>query len=227
MSATQTMACIGEPISWLRLEQFALSRADASIGAHVEKCDACRACLGEIERDVVALPPLAVPEPARAKRPWWKAFALPAGLAVAAAAILLLVLRPRTALQQHEGPNITQVKGLGTVELVLVRERAGVVRQDTHTFTTGDRWKVLVTCAANKTAWVDVFVMEKGALHPDYPLDPVQITCGNGIALPGAFSITGDKINDVCVRVSTDGPPDRGDMRSSDLDNACVQLDPE
>jgi hypothetical protein len=226
MSATATTtACIGEPISWLRLEQFALSRADTTVSAHVEKCDACRACLGEIERDVVALPPLTVPATKPARR-FWSRFVLPAGLAIAAAAILLLVVRPRRAQESHE-PNITQVKGLGTVELGVVRERAGVVRQDVRTFASGDRWKVVVTCAANEPAWVDVLVYEAGVLHPDYPLDPVRITCGNGIAIPGAFAITGDKTNTVCVRVSTDGPPQRRDLSEHDHDNACVALSPE
>jgi hypothetical protein len=219
-------ACIGEPISWLRLEQFAMSRKDAAIGAHVEKCEACRACLGEIERDVVALPPLAVPEAKPARRPFWQRFVLPAGLAVAAAAILLFVVRPRPT-EQHRAHDISQVKGLGTVELGLVRERSGVIREDARTFAAGDRWKVLVTCAADKAASVDVFVLENGAPQPDFPLDPVRITCGNNIALPGAFAITGDKLNNVCVQVSTDGPPDRGDLTATKRGTACVTVSPE
>ena len=46
------MACIGEPISWLRLERYALSATDAGVREHVASCEACRHCLDEIQRDV-------------------------------------------------------------------------------------------------------------------------------------------------------------------------------
>lgn len=223
MMTTSPPSCIGEPVSWLRLEQFAMARADAHVSEHVDACPACRACLEEIARDVVALPPLSVPA-AKARRPWWQ-FAMPIGLAVAAAAVLLLVLRPR---EQGASPrDVTQVKGLGTVELDVVRERAGVIRTDVHTYAPGDRWKVIVTCAADKTAWIDAFVVEAGATHADYPLAPAQVVCGNQIALPGAFAITGDVDNVVCVRVSTDGEPARADGKPGDPGVACVTLSPE
>jgi hypothetical protein len=223
-ATTSTMNCIGEPISWPRLERFAASRADAAIRVHVEQCPACRACLDEIERDVVALPPLAIPEKAAPRRRWWT-FAIPAGVALAAAAILLLVIRPRGE-ERHGASDMTQIKGVGTVELDLVRERAGVIRTDVRTFAAGDRWKVVVSCAADKTAWVDAFVIEVGA-NPDYPLDSAEIVCGNGIALPGAFAITGDKVNTVCVSVSTDTPPMRGRAKPGDPGVACIALSPE
>ena len=54
------IACIGEPISWPRLERFAQTRADAVIAAHVAECPACQLCVDEISRDVVALPPLVI-----------------------------------------------------------------------------------------------------------------------------------------------------------------------
>src|SRR5688572_23840574 len=102
------MACIGEPISWPRLERYALGGGDAAIRDHLAGCVACRRCLDEIERDVVALPPLAVP----AKRRWWK-LALPIAGALAAAALALVLLRPR----QPDAEGIARVKGLGIVEL--------------------------------------------------------------------------------------------------------------
>jgi hypothetical protein len=222
--STTPPSCIGEPVSWLRLEQFAMSRKDARVSEHVEACPACRACLDEISRDVVALAPLVVPADAKARRPWWH-LAMPIGLAVAAAAVLLLVLRPRT--QSPSATDITQVKGLGTVEIDVVRERGGVVRTDVRSYAAGDRWKVVVTCAADKAAWLDVFVVEAGATHPDYPLAPAQVACGNQIAVPGAFAITGDKDNVVCVRVSTDGEPARTDGTPGDPNVACVTLSPE
>lgn len=226
MSTTPPPRCIGEPVSWLRLEQFALSRADAHVEKHVDACPACRACLEEISRDVVALPPLVVPAAAKARRPWWQ-FAMPIGLAVAAAAILLLVLRPPAHEHAALPTDVTAVKGLGTVELDVVRERGGVIRADVRTYAAGDRWKVVVTCAADKTAWIDAFVVEAGATRADYPLAPAQVVCGNQIALPGAFAITGEVDNLVCVRVSTDGAPRRADGKPGDPGVACVTLSPE
>jgi hypothetical protein len=224
---TTAPGCISEPISWLRLEQFASSRRDAAIGDHVAACPACRACLDEIERDVVALPPLAIPEMVAAapRRRWWT-FAVPAGLALAAAAILLLVLRPRDAATTLP-PDVTQVKGIGRVELDVVRERAGVTRDDVRTYAPGDRWKVVVTCASDETVWADMFVVEAGATRADYPLGAARIACGNQIPLPGAFAITGDKANDVCVRLSTDGVPPRIGGKPGDPDVACVTLVPD
>jgi hypothetical protein len=175
----------------------------------------------------VALPPLAIPERAEPTRRWWT-FAIPASLALAAAAILLLVLRPRdpdgtASLEPHRA----SIKGLGTVELGVVRERAGVISEDVTYFTAGDRWKLVVTCAADKTAWIDASIVEAGARTADHPLEPARIVCGNRIALPGAFTLTGDKPHLVCVRVATAGAPPREVWRAGAPGVACVTLTPE
>ncbi|HEY0991708.1 MAG TPA: hypothetical protein VGD80_31865 [Kofleriaceae bacterium] len=52
------MACIGEPISWPRLEAFALGAPDPAIPLHTAACPACRHCLEHIRGDTVALRPL-------------------------------------------------------------------------------------------------------------------------------------------------------------------------
>ena len=109
------IACIGEPISWPRLERHASGAHDAAIAAHVAACAACKQCLDEIERDVVALPVLVVPA---IKRRRWIWLALPA---LAAAAALVLVLRP------ERPENIIDVKGVGEVTLGVVRERGGAI----------------------------------------------------------------------------------------------------
>lgn len=214
MSAAATIpACIGEPISWLRLEQFARAHADGAIRAHLDACPACRACLDEIERDVVALPPLAVPA-APPRRAWWR-WAVPAGLAIAAAALALLVLRPRDPSTTPGRADVMQVKGVGTLELGVVRERGGVVRDDVTTFAHGDRWKVVITCAADHVVSVETSVVEAGAEKQDAPLAPARVVCGNRIPLAGAFTLTGARPHRVCVRVA--GEPGR----------ACVTLTPE
>lgn len=232
MATTTSPACIGEPISWLRLEQFAQSRRDAAVSDHVAACPACRACLDEIERDVVALPPLAIPE-AKPRRRWWM-FAVPAGLALAAAAILLLVLRPRDESAVAPGHvDRTAIKGVGMLEIDVVRNRGGVTSGDARTFMEGDRWKVIVTCTSERSAsvWVDVFVHETTGTAPaDFPFAPQEIACGNAVPLAGAFELTGSDANDVCVRVSAEGLPPRFAGRSGepgDAHVACVTLHPE
>jgi len=214
-------ACIGEPISWLRLERHALEGADAGIGEHLAACAVCARCLDEIRGDLVALPPLAVPErrPARwqARWRWWLAPAM----ALAAAAVLLVVWRSGPG---GPGPepreDVARIKGVGEVVLGVVRERGGVIREDARTYAAGDRWKVVVTCPPAASAWIDVAVYDAGQI--DHPLAPARIGCGNRVALPGAFSITGDRANRVCVRIGADAAPERGQAP-----DACVTLRPE
>jgi hypothetical protein len=202
-----TLACIGEPISWLRLERYAHSGAsDASVREHLAACPACQHCFDEIERDVVALPPLHVP--AKRRRRWL--FALPAIGAIAAAAIVLLLLRPRPRAED----NVAHIKGIGDVVVDVVRERDGSVRDDVRTFKAGDRWKVIVTCPPTHAVALDVAVHEDGAARPDRPLAPAKLVCGNRVVLPGAFALTGTKPHRVCVRIE-------------DQATACVTLSPE
>ena len=198
------MTCIGTPVSWLRLEQFAASRADAAIASHVAACPACARCLDDIASDVVALPPLAV---APRKRPWWH-FAVPA--LVLAAAALLFVVWPRT-----ERDDVVRVKGVGEVMLGIVRERDGVIRDDVTTFRAGDRFKIVLTCPPDASAWVDLDV------SGDRPLPPSQIACGNKVVVPGAFHLTGTAANRICVRVAAASAP------GADAPRACLTIRPE
>lgn len=200
-----TPTCIGTPISWLRLEAYALDRADAAVRDHVASCPACRQCLAEIERDVVVLAPLDVPT----RRRWWT-FALPALGAVAAAAAVLFVLRPRDPVEE----GVARVKGVGEVVVDVVRERGGVVRDDVRTFHAGDRFKVVVTCPPAHEVSLAVSVVEDGSAVADRPLAPATIVCGNRIVLPGAFALTGERRHRVCVQIG-------------DTTDACITLSPE
>lgn len=209
------LACIGEPISWLRLEQFASSREDTAIASHLAACPACKHCLEEITTDLVALPPLVVPA-AKPARAWWR-WAVPAMALAAAAVVVLVVSRPRGESVRED---VVVVKGVGEVVLGVVREREGVIRQDVRSFAAGDRWKVVVTCPPAASASVEVAVMEDGAAagSGDHPLMPATIACGNRIVIPGAFVLTGRNRNRVCATVTSAGG-ERG--------TACVTIAPE
>lgn len=200
------LACIGQPISWLRLETYALGSADAAVREHVTACEACRRCLDEIKADVVALPPLVVPA-TRAR--WWR-FALPAFGAIAAAAIILFLLRPR----EPSLDNVARIKGVGEVVIDVVRERDGTVRDDVRTFKPGDRFKVVVTCAPSHEVLLDVAVREHDSERWDHPLAPAKLVCGNRVVLPGAFALTGNKPHHVCARINDEA-------------SACLTLSPE
>ncbi len=231
-----TAACIGEPVSWLRLETFAAGAHDAKVAAHLATCPACQHCLDEIRSDVVVLPPLKLPasaqeQPHRARRPWWQ-WAAP-GLAVAAAvAIAIVVIRPKS-VEPHRA-DVASIKGGGTLVLSLVRDREGTIREDVATFRDGDRWKVVVTCspdAGDAPVFVDVSVKASYSVPADFPLAPVQIACGNHVVVPGAFSVTNDGPGTsyrVCVRVTSgDDVVRRHTPTGLEPDVACVTIKAE
>ena len=199
------MACTGQPISWPRLETYARDHADAAIREHLAGCVVCKSCLDEIERDVVALP--ALPAIARpiAKRWRWPVFAVPA---LAAAAILVVVLRPRP--ESRDGA--FAVKGVGEVTVGVVRERAGAITYDAHEYLPTDRWKVIVTCPPAAGAFIDVDV------SGDHPIAPAHVACGNRVVVPGAFTLSGGE-NRVCVHVAA--------AEGGDGDQGCVTIRPE
>jgi hypothetical protein len=211
--------CVGEPISWLRLETFALGACDpattAAIDTHLASCPACQQCLTGIRSDLVALPVLAMAEPRSAWRPW--RWVVPAFALAGAALVLLVVLRP------HGGPedsgsrdNRIGIKGVGEVIVDVERERDGVTRDDVRTFLPGDRWKVVLTCppAASASVLIEVSVADGSTI--DHPLAPARLACGNRVVVPGAFTVTGARANQVCAHIAADGDG-----------TACLTLRPE
>jgi hypothetical protein len=212
------MTCVGTPISWLRLETYALDKRDAAVAEHVAACPACAACLTSIEGDAIELPRLVVPVAEPRRRWWW--IALPA---FAVAVVIVLVVRPRPPEARDD--IAYGVKGVGDVVLGVVRERAGTIRDDVHTYAPGDRWKVVVTCPPAARAWIDVAVVDPAGV--DYPLAPAQVACGNRVVVPGAFAITGHADNRVCVRVAADAAPPRTPPTPGEPNVACMTLRPE
>jgi len=195
-TAMTTTPCTGEPVSWLRLEQHALA-PNAEVAGHLAGCAACRACFGGIEAERGrALPPLgdlAVAAAAR-RRQRRRAGFLGSAAALAAAAVVLLVV-----LGRGDDRELPGIKGGDDLTVGLVRERGGEVAMDPTGFRAGDRFKVLVTCASRGAVEVAVTVEQAGETFT--PLAAARIRCGNRIALPGAFSLTGDQPATVCARI--------------------------
>ena len=208
-------ACIGEPVSWLALERLALAELDdattASVRAHLDGCAACAGAFARITDDARPLPPLSVRAARGATTPWWRSWAWlggGAGALVATAAVLLLVVRPGASPSTPAGA--VRVKGAGVVTVTLVRERDGAIAFDPAEVADRDRWKIELSCAPGGRAWVDVAVIQAGAVG--FPLAAQAISCGNSVAVPGAFHIT-DGGAEVCVALGG-AAPDRARLRA-------------
>lgn len=219
-------ACIGEPVSWLRLEQLALAELDergtSDVRTHLDACAACRDAFARITGDARPLPRLVV-DLAEGRLPaakvvaddgppWWRRWVIAGGsltvLAGAAAAVIMfwsVIPEPRPRPSVH-------VKGAGDVVPQLVRERDGAITFDARDVRDGDRWKVQLGCGRGGPAWVDVVVYQ--AREVGFPFAPQRIACGNEVVLPGAFRITGGGAK-VCVALAAD-PPDRELLRARD-----------
>jgi hypothetical protein len=230
------MRCTGTPISWLRLERYhqgdEAGASRAEIAAHLGECEACAACLAQIADDDRALVPLRIPPR--------KVIALPrvwyaAGAMLAAAAVFVLVFWALRRKAPDETPDETMVamntrpKG-GEVSFALVHETRGALPEGGATFLDGDRFKIVVTCPPDTHAHWDVAVYE--GTDVSFPLAPtVDLACGNQVALPGAFRVTGRERMTVCLVWSEQGPVDRQALRlasPADLPQAlCEPLEPE
>jgi hypothetical protein len=132
----------------------------------------------------------------------WAAF----GTALAAAAALLLMMRPFAPGRQPPKRTLA-IKG-GELAIGLVRERAGEIAHEPSRFAPGDRFKVLLTCPPNMRPYVDVVVFQGEQTF--FPLQATRIAqCGNALALPGAFALDGTADVLVCTIASETGSVQR------------------
>lgn len=224
MTAAATSArCVGQPVSWLRLERYHLGELGGeerkAIEGHLSACPACAACLDRIEKDdEVALPelpaidagrtdgaPAQVPS-ARASpadgtptlRGRWlvRASAIAGTLAAAAAILLYLRAPPRPADDGSVAPT-DRVKG-EAVAFSLVRDDGARIDGPGGTYSDGDRFKAVVTCAPGTGMTFDVVVYDRDGAS--FPLEQAPaFGCGNEVPLPGAFRLTGRDDERVCL----------------------------
>jgi hypothetical protein len=228
--------CIGEPVSWLRLERLRLGElADperARVVEHLAACAACAACLARIEADeAVELPALALGSGARGERDevrgergartraprlasWGVRMASASALAAAGAAILVVGHAWRTPGRATlDGGDTGRPKGDG-MAFVLVRDDGQRIVEAQGVFRSGDRFKALVTCPPGLRATFDLAVFD--AAGRSFPLAPARdFPCGNEVPLPGAFRLTPPAMGDrsgsetVCVVWGNGGELDR------------------
>jgi hypothetical protein len=216
------LLCIGEPISWLRLEAFALGAQSTVVEDHVAKCNACRHCLDEIRGDLTRCHSSS-PRSQRGGGAW----TVPA-LAFAGAALILL------ALWRRGGPgepglaeNQALIKGTNDVlTLGIVRERAGTIRKDVLSFAPGDPVQGRRDLPAARERGSTSASSKKARPLPTIRRRGAPIACGNEVVVPGAFTLTGGRPEPGCVRVASGAAPPRS-MFARDNGVACVTVRPE
>ncbi len=210
-----TEPCSAVPISFLRLERYALGEVDASereqIMAHLSSCTLCRSCFDELQTSALTLPPLparsATRKPARVRRLFWSI----TGGALAAAAALLLMTRPAPDASKPRAAADNATKG-GELTLSLVRQHAGNSARDPALFAPGDSFSAQVTCPPQADQAWDLVVFQAGQAF--FPLQPTAaLVCGNHLSLPGAFTLSGSTPASVCVVLSNRVGVDRTELR--------------
>jgi hypothetical protein len=200
-----TPRCTGEPVSWLRLERYHLGELGAQerarVAEHLASCAACAACLERIAQDdAVALPTLPPLAPRRAARRRWPVRAAATVGALAAAAVVVLTLRP-AGHAGNEGAATRpaeRVKG-DAVAFALVRDDGARIDGNEGLYSPSDRFKAIVTCPPGTAARFDVVVYD--AEGASFPLGEgaQSVACGNGVPMAGAFRLTGPGDETVCL----------------------------
>ena len=136
-------ACIGEPISWLRLERFALgARRPGDRARTSPRAPRAGGASTRSARDAVALPR----SPCRAARARAGGGVAARPRCAAAAALASCCRRPRDPRAAH----VASRQGRRRGHARLVRERPGAIASTRTTFAAGDRWKVVVTLPAGR-----------------------------------------------------------------------------
>lgn len=226
--------CIGEPISYFRLERFELCELPSDehrhVAEHLAQCPTCRACYERIqtdarEQDLAALvTKLQQPQPkaaarARARGWFWGTGALAVSLVG-----LLMVLRMPLALQPMAPGGATQTKG-GGLALELTRVDSRGQQLEPTRFAPGDRFRLALSCPPGLAGKVSVRVFQAGETFEPLPSQTLT-SCGNRRLLAGAFRLDGQAAADVCVVL---GDADATALRSRDtlpLPHVCARIEP-
>jgi hypothetical protein len=224
--------CVGEPVSWLRIERYHLGEIQGverqGIADHLASCEACALCLARVGRDDgVSLPPLSSarttrePKRPRARSPFLARRAAAVGSLSLAAALVLMLRRGHLEELSHStgkmNPAESRAKG-EAFAFTLVREDGERITGESGVYRATDRFKALVTCAPSATGAnlaFDVVVYDPSGAS--FPLAPSPaFACGNGVPLPGAFRFTGDAEETVCLLWSDGGTVDRAKLVGKD-----------
>ena len=230
--------CTGEPVSWLRLERYALGELSGdeqrALVEHLSRCAMCRACSERIAhdaREVVYLPLVAAAPSAPRVRSRRLNGAGPWAALVGASLAVWLMLRAPHAPPAAPRMTVSSAKG-GEVALTLVRRDAEGRLLEPRQFAAGDRFKLLLTCAPPLQGRVRVQIYQAGEMYEPIA-EQVLPRCGNRLALSGAWQFDGREPLDVCAVFTERLDASRlAQVRSADalaaldVPHACARLDP-
>ena len=228
---TQLLSCGETPISWFQFDRRLAGELSGSeeerIERHLSSCPACRACWDEVQTTSRQLPALQTTAPESRMHRLRKWLGPATLVPIAAVAILLLVIN-RSTPGELNGEPVNILKG-GDLTFSLLRDHRGDVAADPDHFVSGDRFRVLVTCPPDQGRAWDVVVYQDGEAFFPFEADQ-RLQCGNEVALPGAFRVTGDSAVEVCL-VLADPMPSREQLaQTSSLDlqetEVCRTLSP-
>jgi len=226
-------SCIGEPISYFRLERFALHELPAdeqrSVAEHLAQCPSCRTCHERIQADgreqdlaalVAKLQDLRAPQPRAAGRArgWlWGTVAL-------SLVGLLAVLSTQPPTQPMAPGGTTGTKGDG-LALELTRVDEGGQQLEPTRFAPNDRFRIALSCPPALAGNVRVLAFQAGEKFEPLPGQTLA-SCGNRRMLVGAFRLDGGAPVDVCVLL---GDADVTAVRSRDAlpePHVCASIEP-
>lgn len=198
-------SCIGEPVSYFRLERFELRELSAdeqgSVAEHLAQCPTCRACHERIradgrEQDLAALvaklqaPRALQPRAARRTRGWvWGTVAL------SLVGVLAVLSTQPVSPPMAPGGHGTKGDGLA---LELTRVDAQGQQLEPTRFAPSDRFRIALSCPPALAGTVHVLAFQAGEKFEPLPAQTLA-SCGNRRMLSGAFRLDGSAPVDVCV----------------------------
>jgi hypothetical protein len=149
--------------------------------------------------------------------------------ALAAGGALVLGLRGNGHRGESEHARLgeSRVKG-DAIGFSLVRDDDERIAGTAGVYRDGDRFKAVVTCPPGARVAFDVVVYDVGG--ESFPLEPApELACGNDVPLPGAFRLTGDTDETVCLVWAEGHPVDRGALATRTAregQSLCKELSP-
>jgi hypothetical protein len=226
-------SCIGEPVSYFRLERFELRNLPAdeqrSVAEHLAQCPTCRACHERIqadsrEQDLAALVAQLQDPRALQLRAAGRARGWLWGTVALTLTGLLAVLSTRPGSQPTAPGGTSGTKGDG-LALELTRVDEGDQQLEATRFAPSDRFRIALSCPPALAGKVHVLAFQAGEKFAPLPAQTLA-SCGNRRMLVGAFRLDGSAPVDVCVLL---GAADVTAARSRDAlpePHVCTRIEP-
>jgi hypothetical protein len=153
-----------------------------------------------------------------------------AAAATLAAVVVVLVIRAPAHRGGERSATLPRLRAKGgEIAFSLVGDFGERIEGSEGSYRDGDRFKAIVTCPPSMKATFYLVVLDSSGVS--YPIEPVSgVACGNNVPLLGAFRLTGEATETVCLFWSEGEPMSRSDAATIEetlSNNAlCKQLRP-